>query len=320
MNHRRKIHDARLDDDGVAREEFRWNRSASGRRLIRVGCLALFILSGAVAAEEQDGDDLVEEALPQAREVGQVVIDEQNFDQWVYRGDAEATRRRFEALLRSRVDAAAQAGNLTEGQKEKLELAGRGDMRRFHERVEVLRLRFKSIRHDINAVQAFLQEIQPLQLAANGDPFGQGSLYARTLRRTLTADQAAEYARLDLERRRFRYQARIESVVAMLDNGLAFRDEQRQTIVTLLLENTSPPRQFGQYDQYVVLYQLQRIPDGKLEKILDPDQRQLLQRVMDRFQGIEPFLQQNGLLPDPADEEQAGTGDPRAAAENARKR
>lgn len=64
----------------------------------------------------------------------------------------------------------------------------------------------------------------------------------------------------------------------------------------LLLQETGPPRQFGQYDFYVVMVQMARIPEDKLKPLFDATQWRTMQRQLDGMRGMEQWLSQTGVL------------------------
>src|SRR5439155_20666628 len=86
--------------------------------------------------------------------------------------------------------------------------------------------------------------------------FGETSLFAKRIRRTLTDEQQAKYQLVLEERRKFRYRAAIEVSLHTLGNTVALRHDQHEAILKLLVEETQPLRVFGQYDQYAVMFEM----------------------------------------------------------------
>ena len=85
-------------------------------------------------------------ALASARAQGvQPVWTDEMFDQWVFqqsRNVAEA-RRRLDCMLALRIEEVDRAAQLTDAQKQKLRLAGKGDMKRFFARYETVKKKFQ---------------------------------------------------------------------------------------------------------------------------------------------------------------------------------
>ena len=85
-------------------------------------------------------------------------------------------------------------------------------------------------------------------------------------------------------------------VLSNLENSIVLRADQRQRLVKLVLDETEPPKKFGQYDFYVVLFQLARLEDEKVKPILEDAQRQSLKKFCNRYQGLERMLRTQGYL------------------------
>src|SRR6185369_7526484 len=109
--------------------------------------------------------------------------------------------------------------------------------------------------------------IQPLHQKLASGLFGERSMFAKTLRKTLTAEQMYEYTVVVDQRRRFRYQANVEAALVMLENSVALRHEQHEAIVKLLLAEPSPPPTTSQYNYYQIVQRLAKIPEEKLKPL-----------------------------------------------------
>jgi hypothetical protein len=274
-------------------------------RLPGAPCTSTIVWSIVLAAQvacARDDDDFAPVVV---FDQPQVVFAEENFDQWVFGGrTVAATRGRLDSQLAIRIEAVAQVGELTDAQRQKFQLAGRGDIRRFLDRVEEQRKKFLLVRKDQNKIGELWQEIQPLQMTINAGLHGDGSLFAKTLKTILAAEPYARYEEAERERRVFHYRARVELVVGLLDDVLALGDERRRNLVDLVVNETRIPRSFGQYDHYVVLLQMSRLPEERLKMVFDASQWRRFDRQRRQFQGMEPFLKQNGFLPDSRDDAQ----------------
>ena len=218
-------------------------------------------------------------------------------DQWVFGrfGGSGGARNKLDSSLLLRIEDLERACGITEAQKKKLRLAGRGDIKRFFDKVEELKRKFQQGQNDPNA--NIWQEIQPLQVELNTGLFGDDSIYAKTIRRTLTGDQAARFESLSRERNSFRFRATVEWFVVHLDKGLGLTDDQRQRFVELLVNEARPPRKFGQGDYWYLMLQTARLPEPKLKPIFDAPQWRLLSRQFVQARGMEQWLKTNGVLP-----------------------
>jgi hypothetical protein len=241
------------------------------------------------------------------------MIDDSNFDMWVFGNTrtASAARARIEARLKLQLDEIDRAARLTEAQKKKLELAGRGDIKRFFDRVEEKRKEFESVRTDQQKFSAFFQELRPLQLAMNAGLFGDESIFARTLKKTLDPEQTARYETVVIERRHYRQRAWVGLMLAKLDGQVGLTAEQRTRLNVLLLEETRPPRRSSSYDFQVMMLQLARVPQERLKAFLSDAQWKLLSQQFVYAQGFRQILIQQDLLPDgPAAEVRPLPGNP----------
>src|SRR5262245_36898424 len=208
----------------------------SGRDYGLASCLASTLLILLIAGTESRSQGLVivrEEAVAQPpvegagedEEAGEnvrqrvdmaFVMSDDQFDQWVFGGpmnSGAARRNKLESLLTLQVDDVGRVCMLSELQKRKLILAGKGDIKRFLDKVDEKRKKFDKIKSDQNKVGDFYQELQPLQVALNSGLFNEGSLFAKTLKTSLASEQAARYESVVSEKRQYRYRAKVELAV-----------------------------------------------------------------------------------------------------------
>jgi hypothetical protein len=233
----------------------------------------------------------------------QVIVDgfeiaESNFDHWIFgAGTSDHGRKRVDAQLALQVEAIDHICGLTEEEAAKLELAGQGDIKRFYDDVVVLRAKFMKVRRNRNAFNEIYQEIQPVKARLDAGLFKQGSFFDKVLNRMLNEQQSSEYDQAEWERRQFRYHAKLELAIAMIERTMPLRAEQRERLIQVLKEETQPPKAFGQYDYYFVLYQLRRVPPPKLKPIFDEAQWKVFQQFTAQGEAMEMFLKQQGALP-----------------------
>jgi hypothetical protein len=225
-------------------------------------------------------------------------MDEANFDANVFQptGNAKQARSQMETKLKLQLDEIHRVCELSESQKQKLKLAASSDVKRFFDEVAVLRKKVAGGKLDQNAWNNIWQEIQPLRNRQAAGLFGDNSFFAKTVKKTLTEEQLAKYEAVVNERRRFRYLASIEVVMTNLESSVPLHRSQHETIVKLLMEKTAAPSAFGQYDQYLVMYQLTTL-ESKLKPLLEEHQWKQMHAQFDQYRGMEQFLIQNGLLP-----------------------
>jgi hypothetical protein len=133
-----------------------------------------------------DEDDDRQHAQPiRGFNIRTAVVERENFDRWLFDDgrSGEERWRHLEDILRARVEAAGREHKLTDPQQAKLRTAGKGDIKRFFDQVEKKRSAFETDRRNVNAGLAALQSLDPLSQIYQRGPFGDGSLFAKTLQK-----------------------------------------------------------------------------------------------------------------------------------------
>ncbi len=221
----------------------------------------------------------------------------EQIDQWVFNrwGGADGARARLDANLALQIDDLDRACELTEIQKKKAMLAGLGDIKRYYDRVDELKRRYAGGTNQGNFNNIW-QEMQPLQVELGSGLFGDDSLFVKTVKSTLNSDQLQRHD--DLMRRRLaaRRRASVDLFVVQLDKALGLSVTQRERLTELLVNETPVPAKYGQADYWYLMYQMTRLPESKITKILDEPQWRLLGRQFLQARGMEPWLKSNGII------------------------
>jgi len=189
-----------------------------------------------------------------------------------------------------------KACRLSDTQMRKLNLAGEGDIQRFETRVAEVKAKCQTGEVHPNEWNGIFQKTQPLRLELQRGLFGTGSLFQKTLFTALGPEQTARYEQIDRERRTYRYRARVELCIAQLDAIVGLRDEQRRRLRQLMLEKTRPPKSFGQFDRFIVLVQMSRLPEESVKSVFDPGQWREVKRRLMQAKSLVPTLRQNGVV------------------------
>ena len=224
---------------------------------LRTG-LALGVVSACTGPPARASEDDMDEAPVAVQANEGFEIAESNFDQWIYQGaaNAESGRARINSRLKIHLDELDRICSLTPDQRQKLMLAGHGDMKRLFDQIEVVRAKFRAVRKDQNAFNQIWTDINPLRQKVASDLFSENSFYGKTLKSTLTPEQLASYQVVANERKRFRYRAAIAVAFTNLEKIIPLRHSQRQVLMEMVLQETNPPRTFGSHDYQFVLLQL----------------------------------------------------------------
>lgn len=262
----------------------------------RLPLLALAMATAPAAAQQPA------RAVAVAPAVQNVWPDEQ-FDNWAL-GVArtpDGLRKRFDSLLTLQVDEIDRACTLTDAQRAKLRLLGAGDAKRVLDAFAAAKRRFKELGNDMNQIQQVVPLVQPVQLASRTGPFMPGSLFAKGLRHALTPEQLAKYEAVTAERQAFRHKAQVELAVHTLEESVPLKDGQRAVLIDLLLKETRPIRATGQYDYYLLMHQLDRVPEEKVRPLLTDTQMKAWAGLTGRHQAVIQNLRQAGILVDDDD-------------------
>ncbi len=136
-----------------------------------------------------EDDEPAEEAPAQPRRI----LARDNFDRWIF-GDIDERERieRLEVMLAGNIERAARYNGLTPAHRARLLLAGRGDLKRFFDRVAEKRAEFEVARKDTRAGLRLLQQLYPEQSDYQKGPFGLGSLYDKMLNKILAEDPSRQ--------------------------------------------------------------------------------------------------------------------------------
>ncbi|HEX4071503.1 MAG TPA: hypothetical protein VHX68_10045 [Planctomycetaceae bacterium] len=271
------------------------------------GCV-LVVAFGSIAARAGDDDDLTDQAAAAPRRNVEFAAPEQPpaVDRILF-GNAyqnnEQQKLRLDWLLVRKVGDVARASRLTELQKQKLLLAGRGDLVRLIDRMEELKARYRSAVLTPDMQNELDRKAGPIRAALRGSVFADGSLFAKTMTKTLTSEQVARYERIDWSRRLFQHRAGVHMTVLRLATALGLSDDQWQRLEQLLLTETHPAQIIG--EPYPAAYfnivyrQMRQIPEKKLKPLFEPWQWRTLQKKFVEGQRFGAFFEQGGIFLDP---------------------
>jgi hypothetical protein len=134
--------------------------------------------------DDQDDPEVAEKGNRPALLLGQkFIVASESFDQWIFTGDTIGERQtRLNDNLRRTIGRVDRAHRLTAVQRQKLELAGRGDIKHFFDQVEAKRREFDQVRTDLDKCRAFARDLRPLRRAYVTGPFDDSSLFAKILK------------------------------------------------------------------------------------------------------------------------------------------
>jgi hypothetical protein len=239
------------------------------------------------AARAQDEEDLVAEGdANRAHDVKVVrvwrVVVHNDPRSWF--GNEFATmkeaRDKLNSRLTERIDEVERSCPLTEAQKKKLEVAGKGEIKRFLDRLDAVRTKYDEGTVIDSDESRNGDTVEALQIARR-ELFGDGSLFAKTLGKTLGEEQLIKYRTDLLTRSLFPYREAVYQAAKTLQESLGLSNDQRQRLEKRVLEETRAPHKIGRGSVYsFVIFQASRIPEAKLKPIFTEAQWQLLNQQM----------------------------------------
>jgi hypothetical protein len=239
-------------------------------------------------------------------------ISDRSLDQWLFGAgnDAASARQLGEARLRSRIGYIDQICGLGAHQRKKLEVAGRGDIKRFFDRVDEIREELRLAERDVDRIRWLMSDAQAHCSRFRDRPFDEETLFGKTLRTILDAEQTARYRRSWSEGRLKAHESGIVWVVGLVKRRLGLSDPQSLRLRLVLLEETRPPPNSGPWSYYGIMYQASRIPEGKLRPIVEESKWQLLQKECEEARSREASLRESGYLPDEPPARETALGEP----------
>ncbi len=203
---------------------------------------------------------------------------EDRLTQLVFQQDRtlEAAHRRLNLLLEFEIGDIDRACDLTPPQKKKLELMGRGDIKRFFDRFELLKGKFLALELTPRDLQRgdfgeLSKDINSLQVILRVGPFHNNSLLYKSLSNTLSEEQIERYRVKVRERLQASHLLAIRQLIRAVERPSPMSDAQRQKITDLLVKEIEPCQNSGPYNLYYLLFQVERLPEEKIKSLLNDD-------------------------------------------------
>jgi len=280
--------------------KFRRNWTWLGRRFVSLALRALILLTLGLTQqfwEPTRAQELVDEPGPaetrkEVDQVSRIYVTTEMFDRWMFGNGHTASGRRNElySQLTDRILDVDKMCQITELQRVKLELAGRTDIARLYDQVELVRDKFLRCQGDPQQLNEIFADIRPIQIRLRAGIFNDNSMFAKALRAVLKTEQRANLLIADKERRQFKYDAVVLMAIGMWDEAVSLSDAQRYQLMGLIVRETKPPRAFAHLDYHYVLYQTMAIPEDRFREVLNPQQSRRLQGLFRDFRTILPKL------------------------------
>jgi len=216
-------------------------------------------------------------------------------------GDPEGTRQDMDMLLAAQLREIQEIIELSEEQKKKLYLAGRGDIKRAFRRLDDLKRQIQSEPFEEERFKIIRRNIGSVRMCFRDNLFHDQSLFHKCLYETLNEGQLSRYEKFVLERRASKHQTDVKAAVEILNTYVPM-DATQRLVLHLLLTNEIPVSALpNAYGVYRVLNLVNEVPDEKLRRALTDAQCRQLRIRMDQFRSAEVRLVAVGLLPEEPD-------------------
>jgi hypothetical protein len=253
----------------------------------------LTIAAAATRARAQEDDEPDEQAqLP-----GQAQFDSRQFAHRIFGSElVESARARLDIELQIQVRRLDRQYALTDAQKDKLLLAGQGDIKRAFDRVDELKQRFELLQNDHNGAADCWAQARNIHSDLAGGLFGPGSLLSKSIATTITVDQIARAEKRIRESQSGLLDAAIIEAAAKLARLLDLSRDQSESFKKLMLNEIRRPRRWGEAHYAYVMYRLSKLPEDKLRPILRDPQWKLLQELLKSWNNAESFLEKDGFV------------------------
>lgn len=208
-------------------------------------------------------------------------------------------RRDLDARMDQNLRRILQDYRLSKLEYESLRLASRADRIRFDKEVEEIRNRYESSGNQNGDYQATRQRINTLFKLYLAQPQPEqffGKVVNRVLKDRVAEVRHGNHDRFSTDQLRKRHQADVEAAVRAVERFVDLRQEQHESLIHLLLQETEPAKVFGDFDDIIVKYRLAQLSDDKLKPLFDDEQWPKAQRAFDNFREFGPFLKKHRLV------------------------
>jgi hypothetical protein len=251
-----------------------------------------------VHAQDDDGDNPDAPAEVGVRIVRRPLLHVQQFDLHVFGRveSVEETHARLDKVLNVQLRRLDRQYRLTDAQREKLFLAGQGDIKRALDRVGELRRKFELAQFDRNTLIQLLQEARRIGTQLDGAIFGVDSLFTKTVATTITDEQKAREDAVVRDSDLGPFQTAVADAAARLVPVLNLTAEQHRQLEQLLLNEIHQPRRSGESRYAYVMFQLSRLPEAKVRPIFRESQWIFLRELLMSWNQAGKFLAEDGFV------------------------
>ena len=141
----------------------------------------------------------------------------------------------FHERLELELDWIEASCKIDAAQRNKLRIAGRGDIKRFFDRMSDLKRRYRQVKGKPAELARLQQALSAIKRGTSDNLFGETSLFCKTLLAVLSSEQLVLHARAREDARVFQQRAVVARAVQLCEVAVGLKDDQRAALSELFL-------------------------------------------------------------------------------------
>ena len=223
-----------------------------------------------------------------------------NMEQWMFQphGSESKARSVHRTQLNLAMDMTERDVNLTQEQKEKLRLAGEGDIARYFAQFDKIRAEFADVDENADgndALNRLMRRIQPFRQQAQASIFSTGSLFKAVSDKVLDPDQRTKLRKAEEERLKYYFGAALKTSIAKAERASPLKTAQRNKILAIANEMEPPLANNRRYMKFYAMYRLAQ-KKGELKEILNAKQFAAMSTLLQQGDRMERTLKSAGMI------------------------
>jgi hypothetical protein len=238
--------------------------------------------------------------LPQAEAQNNVIGMEQ-FNRWIFSRlqNEQAARKTLLSRIEHEIERINLVAVLSEDEKAKIRLAGRGDVKRFFDDVREARRKFTELGEvNQNQVQEAYQLASPLAQRINSGLFDKNSLLKKVAATAPSPERSARIRERNQRRREMQKKVAIKAYVATMGRTIPLTSKQRGQLIDLISNEVDLAHFNATYLFQLISYRISQLPEADLRAIFDEKQWNAFENTIAQAKAMKAMLKQQGLIDD----------------------
>lgn len=223
------------------------------------------------------------------------------FNGWIFSRmqNEQKARDTFYSRIDLEIERLDLVASLTDDEKAKIRLAGKGDVKRFFDDVREARREFLELGNvNQNQMNEAYQLASALAQRINSGLFDNNSLLKKVAATAPDPEHAQRIRKRNQRRRKLQTEFAIKAYVAILGRTIPFTSDQRDQLVVLIGKNVDLAHPNGPYVTQLISYRLSELPDGELQELFDENQWNAFKNTLAQAKAMKAMLKQQGLIDD----------------------